>query len=184
MRLFTGIGIPYKVRRNLELLLAHLQPTANIKWSLPENLHITTKFIGEWPEERLEELKAALHRVPCPDAFAISIAVLGWLPNPHAPRIFMCGIHASESLAALARHTEDALAEIGIPRENRPFSPHLTLARIKSSRNLSPLKQAVAQLPSVDFGRFAPENFHLFLSKPGRDGSVYSVIDSYPIGEE
>lgn len=185
MRLFTGIGIPYRVRRNLELLLAHLEPTAHIKWSRPDNLHITTKFIGEWPEERLEELKAVLRRVPCPDAFAISVSVLGWFPNPHSPRIFLCGIHAPDTLTALVRDTEDALAEIGIARERRPFSPHLTLARIPMGPgNLSALKQAVAQLPSVDFGRFTPENFHLYLSKPKPHGSVYSVLDSYPIGEE
>jgi RNA 2',3'-cyclic 3'-phosphodiesterase len=184
MRLFTGIGIPYKVRRNLELLLAHLKPTAHIKWSPADNFHITTKFIGEWPEERVEELKAALRGVPRPSAFAISISGLGWFPNPHSPRIFWCGIQGGDALAALARNTEEALSEIGISKEDRPFSPHLTLARIQSPENLFPLKQAVAQLPSVDFGRFTPESYHLYLSKPGPHGSVYSVLDSYPIGNE
>ena len=184
MRLFTGIGIPYKVRRNLELLLAHLKPTAYIKWSHADNFHVTTKFIGEWPEERLEELKAALRRIPRPESFAISISGLGWFPNPHSPRVFWCRIQTPETLGALARSTEDALAEIGIAREDRPFSPHLTLARIQGPANLLPLKQAVAQLPSVDFGRFSPGSFHLYLSRPGPHGSVYTVLDSYPIGNE
>ena len=60
MRLFTGLDLPAEVVGNLEELLQQLRPTARIQWSPPANLHITTKFIGEWPEERLEELKAAL----------------------------------------------------------------------------------------------------------------------------
>lgn len=184
MRLFTGIGIPYKVRRNLELLLAHLKPAAHIKWSPVENFHVTTKFIGEWPEPRLDLVKAALRAVPRPESFAISISGLGWFPNPHSPRVFWCGIQAPETLVALARNTEEVLAEIGVARESRPFSPHLTLARIQGPADLFPLKQAVAQLPSVDFGRFTPDSFHLYLSKPGVHGSVYSVLDSYPVGNE
>ncbi len=184
MRLFTGIGIPYKVRRNLELLLAHLKPTAALRWSKPENLHITTKFIGEWPDDRLDELKAALRAVPRPPAFPISITGLGWFPNPHAPRIFWCGIQA-DPLKDLAAATEGALEPIGIAPENRPYAPHLTLARIETGAgNLFPLKQAVAQRPSVDFGRFPAEQFHLYLSKPGPQGSLYTVLDSYPLGTE
>jgi 2'-5' RNA ligase len=183
MRLFTGIGIPYKVRRNLELLLAHLKTTAQVRWSRPENLHITTKFIGEWPEDKLDEVKAALRSAPHPPEFPISIGGLGWFPNPHSPRIFWCGIQA-DPLGQLAAATEDALAGIGIAKEKRPYSAHLTLARIDSPGNLFPLKQAVANLPSVDFGRFTAEQFHLYLSKPGSGGSVYTVLDSYPLGKE
>jgi len=184
MRLFTGIGIPYKVRRNLELLLAHLQPTAAIRWSPPENLHVTTKFIGEWPEEKLDQLKDQLRKVPPPGKIDISIAGLGWFPNPHSPRIFWCGIQAPEALPALARDTDATLVGIGVPKEPKPYSPHLTLARIAENGNLFPLKQAISQLPSVDFGRFRAEAFHLYLSKTGPKGSVYSVLDSYPLGNE
>ena len=60
MRLFTGLNLSGEVIRNLERLLDRLRPTARIQWSPPRNLHITTKFIGEWPEERLDEMKSAL----------------------------------------------------------------------------------------------------------------------------
>jgi 2'-5' RNA ligase len=183
MRLFTGIGIPYKVRRNLELLLAHLKPTASIRWSRIENLHNTTKFIGEWPEDQLDDVKSALRAIPHPSPFSISITGLGWFPNPHSPRVFWCGIQA-EPLAELAVGAQAALARIGIAKENRPYSPHLTLARIESPGDLFPLKKAVAALPSDDFGRFTAEQFSLYLSKLGPGGSVYTILESYPLGNE
>ena len=63
MRLFVALDLPYEMRRNLELLLHLLKPLARIQWSALENLHLTTKFIGEFPEARLEELKSALAAV-------------------------------------------------------------------------------------------------------------------------
>ncbi len=130
MRLFTGLDLPAEVVHNLEQLLERLRPTARIHWSLPANLHITTKFIGEWPEERLGELKAALAALESQPPIAVHIRKVGFFPNPHAPRVFWCGIEAP-GLEALAEHTDGATAALGIARETRAFSPHLTLARIK-----------------------------------------------------
>ena len=66
MRLFTGLDLPEDLVGNLERLLGELRPAARIGWSAPANLHITTKFIGEWPDGRLEELKHALAAVEAP----------------------------------------------------------------------------------------------------------------------
>ncbi len=184
MRLFTGLDLPGDVVANLEELLRRLRPAARIQWSPPANLHVTTKFIGEWPDEKLDQLKDQLRTVPPPGKIDIAIAGLGWFPNPHSPRIFWCGIQASDALPTLARDTDATLVGIGVPKETNPYSPHLTLARIAESGNLFPLKQAVSHLPSVDFGRFTAETFHLYLSKTGPKGSVYSVLDSYPLGNE
>jgi 2'-5' RNA ligase len=63
MRLFTGIDLPDEVHAKLEALVRALRPAARIKWISVANLHITTKFIGEWPEERLQELVAALREL-------------------------------------------------------------------------------------------------------------------------
>lgn len=181
MRLFTGIYIPETVTSNLDRLLKRLQPAARIKWSPVENLHITTKFIGEWADERLKELEAALRTVPSIDPMDIAISGLGWFPNPHHPRVFWAAIHAPESLPKLARATEEALAGIGVPVEDRPFSPHLTLARIKDPVPLAALRQAVIQLDSVDFGAFHVEAFCLYRSQVGRAGSVYTKLAEFPL---
>src|SRR5260221_9211140 len=149
MRLFTGLDLPDEVVHNLEELLERLRPKAKINWSPPANLHVTTKFIGQWPEERLDELKAALRELPSRQAIPVQIHRLGFFPNPHSPRVLTCGIEAP-GLEALARDTDHATVALGIESEKRAFSPHLTLARIKDKVNLQPLRESIAALPSLD----------------------------------
>src|SRR5436190_340124 len=94
-------------------------------------MHITTKFIGEWPEERLGELTGALAALSARAPIPIAIRNLGFFPNPHSPRVFWAGIEAPAELANLAGATDLALAALGVASEQRAFAPHLTLARIK-----------------------------------------------------
>src|SRR5271166_2074651 len=131
MRLFTGLDLSPEVVRALDALLDRLRPVARLKWSPPANLHITTRFIGEWPAERLADLRAALGGIPSHPAIPIHIRNLGFFPNPHSPRILWAGVEAAPDLAALASETDHALSPLGLKPEDRPFSPHLTLARIK-----------------------------------------------------
>ena len=180
MRLFVAIDLPPGVIANLDSLLAQLKPTARVNWSSIENLHITTKFIGEWPEDRLPELTAALRTLPPRLAIPIAIEKLGFFPNPHAPRVFWAGVHGGDALAQLARETEDALAALGIAKEQRPYSPHLTLARIKTPGKQPALLQAVAALPSLDFGSFTAGRFFLYRSKTAPTGSVYTQLAGFP----
>jgi 2'-5' RNA ligase len=181
MRLFTGLDLPPEVARNLDALVARLRPAARIQWSLPANLHITTKFIGAWPEQRLDDLKAALSARPLP-AIAVHIRELGFYPNPRAPRVLVCGIEAP-ALDALAAETDRAMSAIGIPAETRPFSPHLTLARIKAKPDLQPLREAIAALPSLEFGRFQARSFFLYQSLLRPTGSVYTKIAEFPLSK-
>ncbi|HZT32578.1 MAG TPA: RNA 2',3'-cyclic phosphodiesterase [Bryobacteraceae bacterium] len=183
MRLFTGIDVPEEIVHNLERLLARLRPTARLRWSPLENLHITTKFLGEWPEQRLDEVNTALRAVPGFAPARISVRRLGFFPNPHAPRVFWAGIEASPDLAALAERTDALLANLGVPREDRPFSPHLTLARIQERVPLQALRETIAGLPSLDFGEFVAERFYLYLSRRGPNGSVYTKISEFPISK-
>jgi 2'-5' RNA ligase len=180
MRLFTGLDLPADILGNLEELLRRLKPAARIHWSPPANLHVTTKFIGEWPEARLGELKAALAGLPARDAIRVRIRQVGFFPNPHSPRVFWCGIEAP-GLPELAADTDSATAKLGIPRENRPFSPHLTLARIKERVELQPLREAIAALASQEFGSFQAASFYLYQSTLRRTGSVYTKLAEFPL---
>jgi RNA 2',3'-cyclic 3'-phosphodiesterase len=182
VRLFTAIDLPPEVIRDLEKLLEKLRPTARINWSPPANMHVTTKFIGWWPDERLEELKSTLAGIGPRPLIAVSIAQLGFFPNAKSPRVFWCGVDAP-GLEALAAATEDAMASLGIARENRPFSPHLTLARIKERLDLKPLNEAIARLGSLDFGRFTIDRFYLYESKLHPAGSVYTKVQEFPFSQ-
>ena len=183
MRLFIGIDLTPEVIANLEGLLERLKPAAQINWSPPRNLHITTKFVGEWPEERLAELKSALGTMPGRQPMTIAIQKLGFFPNPHAPRVFWAGVHAGENLASLAHATEDALVPSGIAKEERAYSPHLTLARIKTPGKQPALLQAVAKLPSLDFGSFVADRFYLYQSRTAPTGSVYTKLAEFPFAK-
>ena len=183
MRLFTGIDLPAEVVRNLEGLLDHLRPTAHIKWSLPTNLHVTIRFIGELREERLPELQAALAAVASHPPIPIQVRNLGFFPNPHSPRVFWAGVEASPDLAALAAETDRALEPLGLPPESRPYSPHLTLARIKERVPMQPLREAITALPSLDFGSFLTDRFFLYQSRLSRTGSVYTKLAEFPLSK-
>jgi 2'-5' RNA ligase len=174
VRLFTGISIEGGTLRNLENLLAQLRPLASLRWSPPENLHITAKFIGEWPEARLAELEEALAHVPKVGPVAIRIAGLGYYRSA-----FYAGVAAEPALLTLATAIDDALEQIGCPREARPYSPHLTLARIKNE-NIHQLRERTTTMSDTEFGSFKARSFHLYLSRTGPKGSVYSMLRTYP----
>jgi 2'-5' RNA ligase len=180
MRLFVGLDIPPEVKDNLARFIDSLRPEASLRWSTSSNLHITTKFIGEWRADRLEEMKTALATVQG-ESFSIAIRGLGWYPNPHSPRVFWAAVRADSSLPTLAKATEEAVAAIGVEKEKRSYSPHLTLARIDGSPNLAPIRQRVAALELDEFGQFRAGEFHLYLSQPTPRGSVYSKLATYPL---
>jgi 2'-5' RNA ligase len=183
MRLFTGIDLPEHVHDKLERLLATLRPTAHLIWSPVYNLHITTKFIGEWPEERISEITTALRGLPAAAPFAISLRDVGWFPGPQNPRVFWAGVHGGADLAQLAKNTEDALAPLGIAREARAYSPHLTLARIRRPVPLQAMRDAITRLDSSDFGSVETDRFYLYESRPGSAGTVYSKLAEFKLGE-
>lgn len=182
MRLFVGLDLPESVKTNLGELVANLRPAAKMRWSPVTNLHITTKFIGEWPESRLEEMNAALAGIKGIAPFTIDIRGLGWFPNPHRPRVFWAAVRAPQQLAQLAAATDEATFQLGVAKETRPYSPHLTLARMPDPPvDLAALRRAVAALSSDDFGSLDAACFHLYLSKMGPGGSVYTKLATFPL---
>jgi 2'-5' RNA ligase len=184
MRLFTGIPLCPDVIHHLSRLLDHLRPTAHIKWSPVYNLHITTKFIGEWPEEKVEEVVGALRQMPAQKPIDITVKGLGWLPNPHSPRILFATVREPKPLADLANATEQQLQTLGIAAETKTYFPHITLGRIKEPNPLSDLKHAIAKLPSVEFGNFTADRVHLFRSSRGPSGSVYTHLADFLLTEK
>jgi RNA 2',3'-cyclic 3'-phosphodiesterase len=176
VRLFVAIDIPEEVKARLEAFVDRLRPTAKLSWSPVQNLHVTTKFIGEWPESKLGEIEQALAAVPPPGLVEIAVRGLGWFPNEKNPRVFWAGIEATESLRKLAEDTEQKLAELGVPVEDRGFHPHLTLARQSRRRGapvpLDRLRETLATLeadPSNhEFGAFQTASFFLYLSRGGK----------------
>jgi 2'-5' RNA ligase len=184
MRLFTGIALPPETQAKLTRLIELLRSAAHLRWSPPYNLHITTKFIGEYPENRLDDLTAQLASVPRSGAFDIHVRGLGWFPNPHSPRVLWVGVHSGDALKELARVTDEATAKLGVEKETKRFSPHLTIARIKDAVPLAPLRSAIANLDADDFGTFQVDRFHLYRSTPGPSASIYTQLAEFPLIEQ
>jgi RNA 2',3'-cyclic 3'-phosphodiesterase len=180
MRLFTGIAIAPHVLGNLARVLKELRPLAPLTWSPVDNLHITSKFIGEWADDRLTELEDVLEQIEPPPVFDVRIANFGYFPNPHNPRAFFAAVHAGPTLATIAKQIEDAVKPLGVAREDRPYAPHLTLARIKKE-DIRELREHIAKMTNFDFGTFQVSEFHLYMSKTGPKGSVYTKLASYPL---
>lgn len=174
MRLFTGIALAPEVVDRLSALLDELRPLARVTWSRVENLHITTKFIGLWPEDRLEELKSALDLVKAGGAISVSISQLRFFPHS-----FFADVQAGSALTELAGAIESALVPLDVQREERAYTPHVTLARIKRGTDVRNLRKRVAELERAEFGSFDAREFHLYLSQPGPRGSTYTKLATY-----
>jgi 2'-5' RNA ligase len=179
MRLFTAIDLSAEMLLRLERLLSTLRPEALIKWSPLDNLHITTKFIGEWPEQRLEELHSALATLTPREPFDLEVRDLGWFPNERSPRVLWAGVQGSPTLKQLIVETEERLLTLGIPKEEKPNNPHLTLARIKNPAPLRNLRKKVEELQPAELGTFSVRHFCLFRSDPGSNASIYRRLRDY-----
>lgn len=176
MRLFTGLALGKSVQERLSQVLGELRPVAPLKWSPVGNLHITSKFIGEWPEPRLSELQSALTAVAPVGTVQVTVAGFGFFPNPHRPHAFFAGAQGGPELHELARRIDETVSRMGVPAEERPYQPHVTLARIRNE-NVQGLRERIAAMTDLDFGSFEASHFHLFLSK----GGVYQTLSSYSV---
>jgi 2'-5' RNA ligase len=177
MRLFAAIDIPDGVKDELRALLSRLKPLTKLQWSPVDNMHITTKFIGEWPDERLEDIKRALAPVTGMGTIDIEVRGLGWFPNPRQPRVFWAGVEGGQPLQKLAAATEEAVTGLGVPGETRPYSAHLTLARIRERVDLDALRKAAGTSETQSFGSFRAQAFYLYLSQGGK----YTKLAEFPI---
>ena len=180
MRLFVALDIPESVRASLAALVPKLRAVcASARWVRIAGLHVTLKFIGEVSAERAEAIKAALATVPSHSPITMNFRGLGFIPTARRPRVLWAGIEADSGLAALAASVEAALDPLGIVREERAFSPHLTLARFDTPRGLDALHAAIEKAGQVEFGSTSASEFHLYQSvlKPG--GAEYTRLATF-----
>src|SRR5882762_10705164 len=174
MRLFVALEIPSTVREHLAELVNSLRAVSpRTRWVRPENLHVTLKFIGEVPETQLASIRTALAQVRSDRPVTLGFGGLGFFPNERHPRVFWAGIEASPNLKILAADIEKATETLGISRDKRDFSPHLTLARFGAAQIPEGLRAAIQENATREFGLLRTSKFHLIESKLKSSGAEY-----------
>jgi 2'-5' RNA ligase len=176
-RTFVAIFPPPGVQEALLRAARGLLAEDSVRWTRPANVHLTLKFLGETPEENLEDIHAALGAVAGRHgAFRVRPSGLGAFPSARRGRTIWAGVdEGSDSLQALAEDVEKALEPLGFGRERRAYTPHATLGRVR---------KRFVRLPEPDVGRlpdFRARRLDLVESVPGPDGVSYTVRGSYPL---
>ena len=180
MRLFVALDVPDRVRASLAAVVARLRPIcADARWVRIEGVHVTLKFIGETPADKVESIKGALAEVRMGAPVAMQFRGTGFFPNARRPRVLWAGIESGPELAALAEAVESTLAAIGIAREERAYSPHLTLARLGSPKSFDALRVAIEQAGPLEFGVTTARNFHLYQSVLKSGGAEYTRLATF-----
>jgi 2'-5' RNA ligase len=178
VRAFVALELDAEVRRAIEDLIASLRPRVpGARWVRPQGIHLTLRFLGDTPPDRIEMLRPALAAAAADCApFVAKVARLGTFPGSgKPPRVLWLGIEVPPAGLELQVACERAAVEAGFPAEERPFRGHLTLARFRE-RVLRPA------LPPVDFGDVRLETLSLLRSDLQPGGAVYTPIDRFPLG--
>jgi 2'-5' RNA ligase len=177
MRTFVAIDLPSEIRRNIARLTDLLRPAApEVRWARPENLHFTLKFIGELSAGAIAEATNRLASIRVPEPLSLRVRGAGFFPNERAPRVIWLGLENGLALSALASQVEEVLFPLGIPKEKRPFAPHLTLGRLKIPAPVPAAQEILRRQEPLDFGSFVAKEFYLYESQLASSGSVYRKI--------
>jgi RNA 2',3'-cyclic 3'-phosphodiesterase len=182
MRLFVALDIPQDVRARIAAFAENIRPLCpGARWARVEGLHVTLKFIGEVPDAKLPEIVKAVASVKSAP-FEVRFENVGFFPSPKSPRVFWVGVHAGEALSELAESVSRAMETVGIAREDKPYSPHLTLARAGFKRGLDQNLMALTSLLTNEvraFGTMSAHEFFLYRSQLGRGGSTYTKLERF-----
>lgn len=177
LRLFVALPPPRAARDVLARHVARCVALApEQRWSPVANLHLTLRFLGWVGEDTRERVEAELQRVRHP-AFRVRLGGTGRFGSPGRPRVVWVGVEEGlDGLRSLAAAVGEACGRAGQAGDDRPFQPHLTLCRVRRGAALP----ALPEPPPIP--TWEASSFTLFESRPGRGGSVYLPLHSYPFG--
>lgn len=181
MRLFVAIDLPEVLKQQLSALTT---PIDGVRWTPTANLHLTLRFIGDVPQDVADEIQAVLLEVQSPP-FSLQLSGVGTFPgNPRKPpRIIWAGLSNPPALQSLHEKIETVLRDLGLTPDNRPYTPHITLGRVRSfdESTAAALSQFLERNAAYHSEAFIPDEFLLMESQPSESGQKYTALARYPL---
>jgi 2'-5' RNA ligase len=190
IRSFIAVPLERQLLQQIASISQMLKGTVRggVSWVQPASIHLTLKFLGEIQPDKVAEMKQVLQTVvPKCAQFELTAAGLGCFPNNNRPRVVWVGLHAPVELYHLQKSIEDACVDLGFEREQRKFSPHLTLGRVKPyarPEDILCLQQALERVPALNLGVTQACEVVLFKSDLQSTGAVYTPLISVKLKQK
>jgi 2'-5' RNA ligase len=184
LRLFVAIDLPDVLKQQLSALTTRID---GVRWTETENLHLTLRFIGDVSHETADAIQAALSDVQSPP-FSLQLSGVGTFPaNPRKPpRIIWAGLSNPPAIQSLHEIIERTVSGLGPTPDNRPYTPHITLGRVRSAddHTVAAIRQFVERNAGFHSEAFIPAEFLLMQSQLSPSGSKYTSLARYPLVTE
>lgn len=192
IRAFIAVPLPDSLLEELTALQQKLDrqvPPRSIRWVRVEGIHLTLKFLGDTPPEKLPDIRRALAAVARhAPACNFTVGELGCFPNPRRPRVVWVGVQEPTGrLAALQDGIEEVIAPFGYPPEGRGFTPHLTLGRVRRKVPHSDAARVGKVVTSTTVGLLAEvsaDHFALIRSVLKPTGAEYTTLEEFPLHKQ
>ena len=181
MRAFIAIDLPDEIHTTLSRQQADFRAVSpDARWTRPEGIHLTLKFLGEISDDKVRAVTEALSGCAPFTQFSVEVRGFGFFPDARRPKVFWAGVKAPPDLLRLAEEVEGAMDKVDFAREQRSYSPHLTLARFKFPKPQPALKALVEPLGETSVGQFEVSEFFLFESILNPHGAEYRKVARFP----
>jgi 2'-5' RNA ligase len=184
LRTFIAVDLSKSIRDKTVALQNTLAKTgADVKWVEPANLHVTLLFLGEVDDRQVPEVcRLTANCVGAHPAFSMQVESVGCFPNPRRPRVVWVGVGAGfEAISAIHDALEIEFDDLGFRREERRYTPHITLGRVKSEGPNEKLVEALAKNAAWKGGETQVTEIHVMSSELSPHGPAYTVLSRAPL---
>lgn len=175
-RLFVAVDLPHERAASLQELQ---DSDLNARWTPADQFHVTVRFLGEVDDQRAKQFESRLEDIDLP-SFQLGGQGLDVFPSTRKPRVLVAHVNEEPGLMALQESVDDLAVEMGFDEDDRPFNPHITIARLKVT---SPQEIRAFLKRHTGFGidPFVAAGFRLYESSTGSEGAVHTLVREYEL---